>query len=411
MSDAPAAAPAKQIGPIADWVNPAEMAIDPYPSYERLLVQSPVAWVPALNRYLVTGYAECHAIECDQETFTADVGGAGATMKRALGGHPMLRKDDPEHAIERASINPTMRPRMIASHWSEVFTRNAAEYLDELADRGPATAELNRDYASPVASQNLIDLLGLPDVSMETMRRWSHSMIAGIGNVHDDAEIWAESERSRKEIDELLVDLLPHLRSSPDESMTSALANSGMPDESVTANVKLTITGGVNEPQHMITSMVWALSAREDLLSRVRADTSLWPAVFDETARWQSPIGMYPRQTTCATVLGGVELPAGASIGVCVAAANRDARHFGGDPSVFDIDRERLPHLAFGSGVHLCAGQRVARASTGQIAVPMLFDRFPSLRVDPERETRWAGWVFRGITDLPVTWSEQEQQA
>ncbi|MFI5718950.1 cytochrome P450 [Nocardia sp. NPDC051750] len=392
--------------PVADWVDAAALAADPYPSYQRLRNEAPIAWVPALGRYLVTGYAECHAIECDQTTYTADVGGSGATMKRALGGHPMLRKDDPEHACERSAINPTLRPKAIESIWAEAFTRNATAYLDVLAEQGPDTAELNRDYASPVASQNLIDLLGLPDVDVDSMRRWSHAFIAGAGNLLDDPAIWRRCEDARTEVDALIAELIPFYERNPNESMTSALIHAGLPHEIVAANVKLTITGGMNEPQHMITNMVWALSGHPDQRARVLTDPALWPMVFDETARWLSPIGMYPRQTTREVELGGVTLPAEAAIGVVVGAANRDSGHFDGDPELFDISRPRQPHLAFGSGVHLCAGLWAAKTSVGRIAVPLLYRRFPGLRVDTSRETRWFGWVFRGLTDLPVTWDD-----
>ncbi len=175
--------------PAASWVTADDLAVDPYPTYQRLRDESPVAWVPAVGKYLVTGYRECHEIECDQETYSANVGGTGATMLRALGGHPMLRKDDPEHAAERTAVNPTLRPKMVKTVWSEVFARNARRYLDAVADAGPHAAELNRDYASPVASQNLIDLLGLPDVDVEDMRRWSHAFIAGTGNLSGDPDI------------------------------------------------------------------------------------------------------------------------------------------------------------------------------------------------------------------------------
>ncbi|MFW0796744.1 cytochrome P450 [Gordonia sp. CPCC 205515] len=392
--------------PSVEWVDPAALTADPYPTYQRLRREAPVAWVPALSRYLVTGYDQCHEIESDQETYTADVGGSGATMKRALGGHPMLRKDDPDHATERTVINPTLRPKAIKTRWAEFFERNARTYLDALADAGPKHADLNRDYAAPVASQNLIDLLGFPGVDVEDMRRWSHAFIAGIGNVGDDPDIWLRCEQAHTEVDDLLSELLPHYAQHPNASMTSALINSGLPAEVAAANVKLTISGGMNEPQHMITNMVWALSTHNEQRRDVLDDPSLFSSVFDETVRWQSPIGMYPRQTTREVTLGGMALPAGASIGVVVGSANRDESHFAGDPAVFDIHRERRPHLAFGSGVHLCAGHWAARSSVGDIAVPMLYQRFPSLTVDTDRETRWDGWVFRGITDLPVTWTD-----
>ncbi|NKX50667.1 cytochrome P450, partial [Arthrobacter deserti] len=161
--------------------------------------------------------------------------------------------------------------------------------------------------------------------------------------------------------------------------------------------------GGMNEPQHMVTNIVWALSRHPGQRARVLEGPSLWPAVFDETVRWHSPIGMYPRETTRAVVLDGVELPAGAPLGVVVGSANRDEKHFD-SPAEFDVFRPKRAHLAFGSGVHLCAGHWAAKTSIGQLAVPLLYERFPGLRTDGRRAESWDGWVFRGLTSLPVTW-------
>ncbi|MGV9546053.1 cytochrome P450 [Nocardia beijingensis] len=381
-----------------------DLDLDPYPTYERLRRESPVAWVPAVGKYLVTSYAECHVIEHDQNTYSADVGGSGATMIRALGAKPMLRKDDPAHAVERQALNPPLRPKAINQVWAPIFERNARVFLAKLEDAGPEKAELNRDYAAPVASQNLIDMLGLHDVQPEQMRRWSHAFIAGTGNLGDDQEIWEAAESARAEVDDLLEDLIPFYESHPNQTLTSAMVTSGLPRKIVAANVKLAITGGMNEPQHMVTNMVWSLDGHADQRRRVLADSSLWPAVFDESARWISPIGMYPRETTRPTFLGGVAIPSKAPIGVVVGSANRDTKHFDGDPALFDISRPKRPNLAFGSGVHLCAGNWAAKVAIGQIAVPLLYQRFPTLRVDDRRETAWAGWVFRGLTDLPVSW-------
>jgi cytochrome P450 len=404
VSDIPVSEPVGTDAPVADWVIPQEMMHDPYSTYLRLQRESPVAWVPVLNKFLVTGYAECHAVELDQEIYSAQVQGSGATMIRALGENPMLRKNDPEHAVERQTVNPTLRPKAIKQVWAPLFERNAEHFLEVLAEAGPDNAELNRDFAAPLASQNLIDLLGLPNVEPETMRRWSHALIAGTGNLLDDRAIWDAADTARTEVDELLEDLIPHYESHPNDSMTSALVQSGLPHSNVAANVKLTIAGGMNEPQHMVTNMIWALDRHPDQQQQVLADPSLWPAVFDEAARWLSPIGMYPRETTRPVTLGGVALPAGAPLGVVVGAANRDPRHFETHPELFDIHRRKQPHLAFGSGVHLCAGHWAAKSSIGQIAVPSLFEKFPSLRVDHSRATEWNGWVFRGLTSLPVTW-------
>lgn len=389
--------------PTANWFDPAEMARAPYPTYQHLRESAPVTWVPAINRYLVTRFEACHQVEMDQEAFTTDV--SKATMVRALGGKPMLRKDDPAHARDRAPVNPVFRPRRLKGTWEEVFRRNAERYIDRLAEAGPRNADLNRDYAAPVASQNLIDMLGLQDTDVEDMRRWSHDFIAGIGNVLDQQEIWDRCTRSQAEVDALVEELIPFYRDHPNDSMLSAWANSDVPDIDIHSNVKLSISGGMNEPQHMVTNMVWALSKHPEQRQHVLADPTLWTTVFEEAVRWFSPIGMYPRETTRAVTLAGAELPAGAPLGIVVASANRDQSQFGDNADAFDIFRERRPHLAFGGGAHLCLGQRAARLGIGEIAVPLLYDRFPGLTVETSRPETWDGWVFRGMTSLPVTWN------
>jgi cytochrome P450 len=131
----------------------------------------------------------------------------------------------------------------------------------------------------------------------------------------------------------------------------------------------------------------------------------LYSIVFDEAARWVAPIGMYPRQTTREACLDGVVLPKGAHLGVVVGAANRDPFVFD-DPDVFDITREKKPHQAFGGGTHFCAGAWVARASVAGVALPALFDRIPMMQLDAgRRPARQEGWVFRGMTSLPVVWN------
>lgn len=393
---------AKEV-PVVDWLQPAHLLADPYESYARLRTEAPVAWVPILNKFLVTSYAGCHEIEQDQSIFSANV--SGSTMNRAIGAHPMLRKDDPEHATDRLAVNPVLRPKNIKEAWAEVFARNADIYLDELEDVGPDNADLNRDYAAPLAAKNLGDLVGLKDVDVQTVRTWSHDFIAGIGNVLDDPEIWRRCESSTEQADALINELIPHYQLHPNASMLSAWANSGLPDANIAANVKLSISGGMNEPQHMVTNIVWALSNHPDQREQVLADPTRWAAVFDEAVRWLSPIGMYPRETTMDTVLEGVRIPAGSGIAVVVAAANHDPAQFGENAADFDINRPKKSHLAFGAGVHLCAGHWAAKSAIGQIAVPKAYERFPGLRIEESRPGQWAGWVFRGLTSLPVTWS------
>ncbi|GAA1908846.1 cytochrome P450 [Arthrobacter gandavensis] len=385
--------------PVADWVTIPDLYRDPFPIYRRMREEAPVHWVPAVNRYMVTSYAACHTIEQDDATFSADE--TGSLMKRSMG-HSMLRKDDPEHRVERDSYGSTLRPGTIKNHWKALFEANNEKYLGELEAKGSG-ADFVWDYAAPYAAENLRLVCGFKNATQQDLQRWSQTMIDGTGNYADDADVWEKSARSSAEVDAAIDEMLPYFRKNPDHSLLSGLASMPIPLEAIRANLKMTIGGGLNEPRDVLGTTVWALLENPDQLASLQEDPKLYAAAFEESVRWVAPIGMYPREATRDTVLEGIRLPKGARIGVVIGAANRDPAVFE-DPETYNIHRPRKPHLGFGGGTHFCAGTWVARTQVAQVAMPALFDRFPRLRLDPAAETVDAGWVFRGMLKMPVRW-------
>jgi cytochrome P450 len=384
--------------PSADWVTIPELYADPYPIYQRLRATEPIHWVPAVDRYLVIGHHACHTVELDQERFSADE--TGSLMKRAMG-HSMLRKDDPEHNVERKAYGGVLRPKAITQQWNAVFERNVETYLKRLRAAGPG-ADLVTEFAAPYAAENLRVVLGFRNATGDDLERWSQTLIDGTGNYADDPDVWAAAERSSQEVDAAVDELLPYMRRNPDAGLLSVLAAGSMPLDAMRANLKMTIGGGLNEPRDAIATTTWALLSHPDQLARVLAGDR-WSDAFEESIRWVAPISMYPRQATRDTELDGMLVPRGARLGVVVGAANRDPAVFP-DSESYDIDRPKKPHLAFGGGNHFCAGAWVARASVVRVALPRLFAEFPGLRLDPARPAAVGGWVFRGVLSLPVLW-------
>ena len=390
--------------PVADWVTIPSLYEDPFPTFERLRAEGGVHWVPAVNRYLVTSYAAVHDTELDQQTFSADE--EGSLMIRAMG-HSMLRRDDPDHHVERRAWQPVLRPGAVRKLWMPLFERNFERYFQEFTDKGPG-ADLVWDFAAPYASENLRSVIGLHNATQEDLQRWSQTMIDATGNYADDPVVWAKGRASFDEVDVALDEMLRWHTDHPDDSLLSALLrlpDYQMPLAAIRANVKMTIGGGLNEPRDAIGVGAWALLKDPEQRRLVTSTPSLWDAAFDETIRWVAPIGMYSRQTTRDVVLRDVQLPAGAKLGICLLSANRDERVWT-RPDVFDVRREGAgPHLAFGKGVHVCLGAWVARAEVAAVALPRLFERLPDLATVPSDPPRAGGWVFRGMTRLPVTWT------
>ncbi|MBP1326797.1 cytochrome P450/flavodoxin [Leucobacter exalbidus] len=400
---------ASKEAPVADWVTIADLHRDPFPIYERLRAEGGVHWVPAVGRYLVTSYAAVHETELDQQIFSADE--EGSLQIRAMG-HSMLRRDDPEHYIERRAWQPMLRPSAVKRIWKSTFQRNAEHYLEELIKKGSG-ADLVWDFAAPYAAESLREIIGLHNATQQDLQRWSQTMIDATGNYADDPEVWALGKQSFDEVDVALDEMLQWHAQNPNDSLLSHLLqipDYKMPIESIRANVKMTIGGGLNEPRDALGVAAWALLQNPDQLASVESDPSLWGATFDETIRWVAPIGLYSRQVKQDTVLAGVKLPAGARLGICILSANRDEDVWD-DAADFNIHREVKPHLAFGKGVHVCLGAWVARSEIADVALPLLFSSLEGLALIDDQPAEIGGWVFRGMTKLPVTWTGRRTAA
>lgn len=177
--------------PVADWVNPMEMQVDPYPMYRWLREESPVAWVPAMNMVLATSYSACAAMQRDQEVVSAR--GIEHSFTGSVGGHTMLSQDDPEHAVARAPINPVLRPRSIDA-WVPVFAsetplrmRTGWKTSDQIMPTSTGTTR------PPAQAKNVADLLGMANVAAEDMHRWSAAFIPLLANFAGEEDIFDDA--------------------------------------------------------------------------------------------------------------------------------------------------------------------------------------------------------------------------
>jgi cytochrome P450 len=176
---------------------------------------------------------------------------------------------------------------------------------------------------------------------------------------------------------------------------------SGMPMDSVRANIKLAISGGQNEPRDAIAGTAWALLTHPDQLELVRGGEVPWLQAFEEYARWISPIGMSPRRVARPWRIRDVEFETDERVFLMFGSANRDEKHFS-NAECFDIRRDAGKSIAFGAGPHFCAGAWASRAMVADVALPTIFRRFPNLRLADGEPVRVVGWAFRGLLNLPV---------
>ena len=182
-------------------------------------------------------------------------------------------------------------------------------------------------------------------------------------------------------------------------SLLNVLMKAGQPEASVRANIKLAISGGQNEPRDAIAGSVYALLAHPEQLSSVINGAVSWRQVFEEYARWMSPIGMSPRRIARAFEWNGHNFEKESRAFLMFGSGNRDETVFS-SAKHFDITRDTTKAISFGAGPHFCAGAAASRVLIADVALPKLFARFPNIKLDGE--VQFKGWAFRGPVSVPV---------
>ena len=390
----------------AETITVDDLETDPYPVYARLRAEEPVAWVPAVNLWLVTRADDVETVTTKPELFSAQV--TDSPLDRSFGGPTILTLDGAEHLDLRRSLDSKYRPRTVATYIDDLVTPIAERFLHRLLSRSEPRAELVSEYFEPISVLSLGAVLGLGHLSESTLQEWFHGLAMGAINFENDPEKQRINDETTAVIDHELRPLMTRLQNEPDDSTIASMLTSGCPVgqprsiEAVMPSLKVIILGGMQEPGHGAASTLAALLADDEQLAWVREDPTRWDDAVHEGLRWVAPIGTQTRQTTRDVELAGTVIPAGSAVAGVVASACRDESVFT-DPERFDVRRPRLPNAAFGYGPHFCAGHAFARGQE-RIALQLLVDALPGLRLDPAFDVTFRGWEFRAPTALHVTW-------
>ena len=393
-----ATAAAREI-PVDETIQIPELHRDPYTIYRRLRAEAPVVRVPAIRRIMLTKAADTKHVKENWQLFSSD--DPLTPMKRAFLAHTLMRKDGEEHARERGAMAPAFNPKVIMGCWQPLYTQVAEEYIGRLP-RGE-TVDLFTDLAAPYAARCLTHLLGIPEASDADMIRWSQTLIDGAGNFGNDPGPFERSDAANAEMDALFDKCAERAKAAPDQSALSVMVNAEdpIPKSQIYSNVKIAIGGGINEPRDALLTILYGLFTNPDQLEACTRD-AMWDAAFEEGVRWVAPIQASSRLVMEDTEIRGLPIARGEVVMTVQASACRDEELYD-DPESYNIFRPKAPHQAFGNGPHFCQGTHVARRMLAQIVLPMLFDRFPNMRLPDPDAVKFRGFGFRGPLSLPMT--------
>lgn len=385
------------------------------PALVALAGRSPVAeaTLPSGDPFwLVSGHDEGRAVLSDPR-FSADRFSyhprikqlpeevrARLTDDRARAGS-FINMDPPDHTRYRKLLTGQFTVRRM-NHLGARIEEIVTERLDALLAKGNS-ADLMADFALPVPSLVISELLGVRHADRAEFQQRTASLLR-MNMPADEALTNAQAVR------DFMLRLVTDKRENPATDMISGLihhagADPALTDDELTNIANLLLMAGYETTASMLGLGVFVLLLRPDQLAALRADPSGMGDAVEELLRFLSivHIGLF-RFAKEDVELGGVHLPAGATVVVSVMAANRDGRHWP-DPDVLDVARPRSPHLAFGHGVHQCLGQQLARMEM-KVAYTELLRRLPGLRltVPPEEVPLRNDMLHYGVHALPVTW-------
>ncbi len=367
-----------------------ELEADPHPILARLLAEAPVCHVESMDLWFVTRWSDVELVCRQPETFSA---ATEPSWLRSVLGETMLTLDGAAHDRQQAAMRPPFAAATAGPMVRERLPALFDELIDRFADRG--RADLMTEFAEPLANVSLIAALGLRHVEWRDLARWCRGLCIGLANFEDDPHKAAVATAAQAELGEALDREL----ADPSDELAGYLA-AGLDRDEIVNNVRLMISGGINEPRDGVGLVMFELLSRPDVAAAVAADNSALRRVIEETFRYHSPVGTATRQAVADVELSGVTIPKGELVAAVLTAANRDPRRFA-DPDRFDIDRRDGSHLAFATGAHRCLGEWLGRQQV-RIGVERLLDRLPGLRLAGDVEVR--GFEFRGPLAVPVEW-------
>ena len=380
---------------------------DPYPIYSILRSVSPVHRLPD-GSFFLTRYDDLDLIYRDTVTFSSD---KRVEFKPKFGDSPLYEhhtnslvfNDPPLHTRVRKIVAGALTPRSI-SDLEPGLTAVVDGLLDRIESKG--RADLIADFAAAIPVEIIGNLLAVPRGERGPLRGWSLAILGALEPAPTAAMLQA-GNRAVRDFLSYLKTLVADRRRNPGDSAKDVLTrligqvHDGVPltETELLQNCIFILNAGHETTTNLIGNGLQLLMEWPDQLRTLLNDPELIKSAVEEILRFESSNQLGNRRTTSNTQLGGINLPAGTLLNLCIGAANRDPAQFE-DPDRLNLARKPNRHLAFASGAHQCVGVNLARLE-GRVAISRFITRFPKYR-PAGTAVRGGRARFRGFAAIPV---------
>lgn len=404
--------------------HPALLA-NPYALFDRMRAEDPVHWSPRLKSWVLTRYDDIKRVCLEPARMSSDrlrpfFASIPSEEAKKIGDIMrylslwMVFKDAPEHTRLRRLTSKVFHNKSMQAMRPQV--EDIAQWLiGRIGDK--SEFDFIGEFAGPLPCLVIMAMLGVPREDLAQVKRMSDEIALFIGSSRTSADKYDTAEAATHEMAEYFRRHLALRRTDPrDDLMTELvrLDDNGdtlSEDELIATCILLLFAGHETTTNHIANGMLSLArfpGEQQKLRARTGASTStssqsaakFAAAAVEELLRYDGPSGAQVRIVAQTHQLRGKQLNEGDRVFMMLNAANRDPEAYV-QPNVLDLERDGVPHLTFGFGLHICLGFPLARLE-GQVAFPALLKAFTSVEtIGPEPE--WINsLVFRGMKALPV---------
>lgn len=398
-----------------------EVIADPYTVYRRYREEDPVHWGVSSNPNLpgawyIFGYEDVMKVLEDrrfgrefvkrEDVETTPVPTAYDAFLSLVSKWIVFR-EPPDHTRLKSLASKAFSAKIVENIRPAIF-QIADNLLDKVQNRGEL--DLVEDFAFPLPTKVVAIMLGADPEDLPLFRQWALSMQqASASRLTPPPDVYQRANQSAQAFIDYFTPLITERRAQPREDLISALVKAAdegdkLSDFEIVATCTHLLTAGHETTINLIAKGTLALLYNPDVLQMLRSHSEMIPMAIDELIRYDTPVQMVTRWAYADIEVGGKLIRRGDSVGIMLGSANRDPAHFK-NPDVLDIHRQDNKHSGFGSGIHFCLGAGLARAE-GQIALNVLLNRLPELRLVDEK-IDWANnIVFHGPNHLRVAFNK-----
>jgi cytochrome P450 len=386
--------------PVSDFDPYAEEVLrDPWPYYEQLREAGPVVWLERYGVCALARHQEVHAVLSDPATYCSSAGVGLTNFKNGVPWRKpsiILEADPPDHSRTRKVVARILSPASI-SKLRPTFEREAEKLVDKVLAQG--TFDAATDFCEAYPLKVFADAVGVPAEGRENLLPYGDMVFNGFGPINERFNTrMASSGQAVQWIAEVC-----RRESLSKEGLGAdlyAAADAGeLTHEEAGMLVRTLLSAGLDTTVFTLCNALLCFAQHPDQWEILRDNPSMARQAIEEVLRYEPTFHSFYRTTTKPVEIAGVPMPENQKVVVFIASANRDPRRWE-NPDHFDIRRRASGNLAFGTGIHGCAGQMMARLE-GDILLSALARKMSRIELAGTPIPHFNNTV-RGYTSIPV---------